>query len=193
MSTYYDFYIFKKTHDENKLEYIGPYTKDGKIASILCRSQSYMNDILEESDSQQIDEDVFSEYGLDEYFPINKDDLFKRTGYLIPMKNLPNIKDTTYRKGYVHHHIIRDIEVGHHDIDLNEIYYEDYDDRPSIISTTEYMNLDKEEKKKYLFYQWKNDESASYLRDILVNIIQEWVDIHHYLVEYEDIVIFVEV
>lgn len=178
MSTYYSFYLFAKKDvtkgfTSDNFIYCGPYNQKGIPVPINEISGNNDGGIIRNL-SIYLNEDTTA---VQNTFKIlqkkleMKDSIFKRGAYYLALEDLWDIKDVTYKQGYVHKSIMRDIEINQYDIDLNELLLSDDD---NILCSSEYSQLSPQEKKNYIFHTWKNESDEMNLKNSLLAVAHAW-------------------
>lgn len=181
MSTYYEFYVGKKTND--KIEAIGPYARNGEVYSlipVLSRSRSFID--WEEFDAWTIPIEMMTDDQLDFFSSEGwTGDERYSLSYSIPYEDICAMASNGIRQGYV------TLE------ELDEAASSDYD--PDVlyglwVRTPEMIaEMDPEERKKYGHIAFVDHLSTGYICGQLINA----VDSYDYETNVKDLVFIVRI
>ena len=202
MSTYYESYIFVRSNND-ELEYIGPYSKEGKPHSLFQGSGCYIGEVVGEA-----------MYGYLRNLKIkDASDPVKFLGFksskedsygwgdvqctVLSWNELDNGERGPVRYGYIYKTLKRNLEINRFEKDsyLSNYYDEEDDPKyPGIICVDEFENLSPEDQKEYHFETWNYIENGTQARADMITVFKNWfdnVEYDYHLSEktYQDIVV----
>ncbi|MBU9872217.1 hypothetical protein KTQ89_07585 [Holdemanella porci] len=202
MSTYYESYIFIQS-DNDELEYIGPYSKEGRPCPLFQGTEGYVGEVvgdvmyryLKSLKIKDVSDSVkFLGFKSSEENPYGWGEV--RCTFL-SWDELDNGEYGPVRYGYIYKTLKRNLEIsGFEKNSYLTNYYDEEDDikYPGIICVNEFEKLSPEDQKKYHFETWDYTENGARVRADMITVFKNWFDNVEYdykLYEksYQDIVV----
>lgn len=201
MSTYYESYIFIRSNND-ELEYIGPYSKEGKPHSLFQGSGIYVGEVVGEvmygylrnlKFKDTSDPVKFLGFKSNEEDPYGWGDV---QCTVLSWNELDN-GEQPVRYGYIYKTLKRNLEIhGFEKDSYLSNYYDEEDDPkyPGIICVDEFEKLSPEDQKEYHFETWNYTENGARARADMITVFKNWfdnVEYDYHLSEktYQDIVV----
>lgn len=201
MSTYYESYIFVRSNND-ELEYIGPYSKNGKPCSLFEGTGSYVGEVVGEVMYGYL-KNIKIKGASDPVkflgFKSNEEDSYGWEDVqctVLSWNELDN-GEQPVRYGYIYKTLKRNLEIhGFEKDSYLSNYYDEEDDPkyPEIICVDEFEKLSPEDQKNYHFVTWNNTENGIQARADMITVFKNWfdnVEYDYHLSEktYQDIVV----
>ena len=203
MSTYYESYIFVRSNND-ELEYIGPYSQNGKPCSLFEGSRGYVGEVVGEVmygylKNLKIKDtsDPLKFLG----FKSNEEDSYGWEDVqctVLSWNELDNGERGPVRYGYIYKTLKRNLEINGFEKDsyLSNYYDDEEDDPkyPGIICVDEFEKLSPEDQKNYHFETWNDTENGTQARADMITVFKNWFDNVEYVYHlseksYQDIVV----
>lgn len=201
MSTYYESYIFVRSNND-ELEYIGPYSKNGKPCSLFEGTGSYIGEVVGDAMYGYLRNLKFKDTSDPVKFLGFKSNEEDPYGWgdvqctVLSWNELDN-GEQPVRYGYIYKTLKRNLEIHGFEKDSYLSNYYDEEDAPKysgIICVDEFEKLSPEDQKNYHFEIWNDTESGTQARADMVTVFKNWFDnveydYHLSKKTYQDIVV----
>lgn len=201
MSIYYESYIFVRSNND-ELEYIGPYSKEGKPHSLFQGSGCYIGEVVGEAMHGYLRNLKFKDTSDPIKFLGFKSNEENPYGWgdvqcTVLSWNELDSGEQPVRYGYIYKTLKRNLEIhGFEKDSYLSNYYDEEDDPkyPGIICVDEFEKLSPEDQKNYHFEIWNDTESGTQARADMITVFKNWfdnVEYDYHLSEksYQDIVV----